>query len=263
MTTSATGAPCESSALGECPAPGGSPAPEPVGTQPAPARGEGEPTVVPRWRRPGQLLVGLGLYALSMTLLLHADLGAMPWDVLQQGIARRTGLTFGTVTLLVGLVVLLGWVPLRQRPGIGTVANVVVISALVDPLLAVVPQPRELPLRAAMLLAGIGVNALATACYIGARLGPGPRDGLMTGIVARTGGSVRLVRTGIEVTVVTLGWLLGGTLGVGTVLYALGVGPLVQPLLRRLSLPERGSRGGTGGQRARSGQPSRGGAADG
>lgn len=189
------------------------------------------------WRRPGQLLIGLTLYALSMALLLHAGLGAMPWDVLQQGVVRRTGASFGLVTLVVGVVVLLGWIPLRQRPGIGTVANVVVISALVDPMLALVPQPSGLVSRIGFLALGIGVNALATACYIGARLGPGPRDGLMTGLVARTGGSVRLVRTSIEVVVVGVGWVLGGTLGVGTLAYALGVGPLVQPLLRRLSLP--------------------------
>lgn len=190
-------------------------------------------------RRTGQLLVGLVLYASSMALMLRAGLGAMPWDVLHQGIVARTPLSFGTVTALTGALVLLCWVPLRQRPGLGTVANVVVISAAVDPALALlerVPGPLPWPVRVGLLVAGVVLNALATALYIGADLGPGPRDGLMTGLVRRTGWSVRAVRTAIEVTVVAAGWLLGGTAGVGTVLYALSVGPLVHVLLPRLTL---------------------------
>jgi uncharacterized membrane protein YczE len=171
-----------------------------------------------------------------MALIIRSTLGNMPWDVLHQGLAGRMGWTIGTVSILVGALVLLGWIPLRQRPGLGTVSNVVVIGLAVDATLALVPAPSSLPLRVGLLVAGVLLNAVATAAYIGVHLGPGPRDGLMTGLVARTGGSVRLVRTSIEVVVVATGWLLGGTLGVGTVVYAIAIGPLVQVLLPRLSL---------------------------
>jgi len=184
-------------------------------------------------RRLVQLYAGLALYGLSMALLVRAGLGVMPWDVLHQGLVRSIGGTLGGVSVVVGALVLLLWIPLRQRPGVGTVSNVVVIGIAVDASLAVLPAVGDgLPLRIAVAVAGILLNAVATAAYIGVRLGPGPRDGLMTGLVARTGGSVRLVRTGIEVVVVASGWLLGGTLGIATVLYALAIGPLVQPLLR-------------------------------
>lgn len=180
------------------------------------------------------------LYGISMALMVRADLGVMPWDVLHQGIARSLGGSLGTVTIVVGALVLLLWIPLRQRPGIGTVSNVIVIGLAVDGSLRVMPAVGDgLVLRSLLVVAGIGLNALATAAYIGVRLGPGPRDGLMTGLVRRTGGSVRLVRTGIEVIVVLSGWLLGGTLGVATGLYALGIGPLVQPLLARFTVPAR------------------------
>ncbi len=183
-------------------------------------------------RRLVQLYAGLALYGLSMALLVRAELGVMPWDVLHQGLVRSIGGTLGGVSVVVGALVLLLWIPLRQRPGVGTVSNVVVIGIAVDVSLALLPAVDGLPLRIALAVAGILLNAVATAAYIGVRLGPGPRDGLMTGLVARTGGSVRLVRTGIEVVVVASGWLLGGTLGIATVLYALAIGPLVQPLLR-------------------------------
>jgi uncharacterized membrane protein YczE len=183
-----------------------------------------------------QLYAGLALYGASMALIIRSTLGNMPWDVLHQGLAGRMGWTIGTVSILVGALVLLGWIPLRQRPGLGTVSNVVVIGLAVDATLALVPAPSSLPLRVGLLVAGVLLNAVATAAYIGVHLGPGPRDGLMTGLVARTGGSVRLVRTSIEVVVVATGWLLGGTLGVGTVVYAIAIGPLVQVLLPRLSL---------------------------
>lgn len=190
-------------------------------------------------RRALQLLAGLVLYAVSISLLVRAGLGNMPWDVLSQGVSRRVGWSFGTVTLVLSALVLLAWIPLRQRPGVGTVANVLVIGLLVDPILALLtllPDPLGLPAAVGLTAGGILLNGLATASYIGARLGPGPRDGLMTGIVARTGWSVRLVRAGIEGTVVLSGWLLGGTVGVGTLAYALAIGPLVHLLLPRFTI---------------------------
>lgn len=187
-------------------------------------------------RRLIQLYAGLALYGGSMALIIRSALGNMPWDVLHQGLAGRIDWSIGTVSILVGALVLLAWIPLRQRPGVGTVSNVVVIGLAVDATLAVVPAPGPLSLRIGLLVAGVLLNGVATAAYIGVHLGPGPRDGLMTGLVRRTGGSVRLVRTSIEVAVVATGWLLGGTLGVGTVVYAVAIGPLVQVLLPRLSL---------------------------
>ncbi|MDG4805278.1 hypothetical protein O7634_00715 [Micromonospora sp. WMMD1120] len=183
-------------------------------------------------RRLSQLYLGLVLYGLSMALMIRSHLGLDPWDVFHQGVAERTGLSFGTVTIGVGALVLLLWIPLRQRPGLGTVSNVVVIGLVVDATLALMPATDPLGLRIALLVTGIVANGAATALYLGARLGPGPRDGLMTGLVARRPGlSVRLVRTVIEVTVLALGWLLGGTVGVGTVAYALAIGPLTQLFL--------------------------------
>ena len=189
-------------------------------------------------RRLVQLYLGLALYGASMALLVRSSLGVMPWDVLHQGLARRLPLSFGMVTIAVGAVVLLAWIPLRQRPGLGTVSNVVVIGVVVDAVLFAVPEQRVLGVRIALLAAGVVLNAAATAAYIGARFGPGPRDGLMTGIVARTEWPVRRVRTAIEVSVVAVGWLLGGTLSVGTLVYAVAVGPLVHPLLPLLRAPE-------------------------
>jgi uncharacterized membrane protein YczE len=183
-----------------------------------------------------QLYAGLALYGASMALIIRSTLGNMPWDVLHQGLAGRIDWSIGAVSILVGALVLLAWIPLRQRPGLGTVSNVVVIGLAVDVTLVLVPAPSSLPLRTGLLLTGVLLNAVATAAYIGVHLGPGPRDGLMTGLVGRTGRSVRLVRTSIEVVVVATGWLLGGTLGVGTVLYAVAIGPLVQILLPRVSL---------------------------
>jgi uncharacterized membrane protein YczE len=187
-------------------------------------------------RRLVQLYAGLVLYGVSMALLVRSGLGVMPWDVLHQGLARQLGWSLGVVTMVVGALVLLAWVPLRERPGLGTVSNVVVIGLALDAALAVLPEPSSLPLRVALVGLGIALNAVATAAYIGVHLGPGPRDGLMTGLVRRSGRSVRLVRTSIEVAVVAVGWLLGGTLGVATVLYALAIGPLVHVLLPRLSV---------------------------
>jgi uncharacterized membrane protein YczE len=181
--------------------------------------------------RLAQLFGGLALYGASMGLMIRSGLGLDPWDVLHEALSERTGLTFGTVTAIVGALVLLCWIPLRQRPGIGTVSNIVVIAVAVDLTLAVVAPPSAIVPRIALMVAGVVLNGLASAAYIGVRLGPGPRDGLMTGLHARTGWSIRIVRTAIELTVLTGGWLLGGTVGVGTVLYALAIGPLVQMFL--------------------------------
>ena len=194
-------------------------------------------------RRLVQLYAGLVLYGVSMALLVRSTLGVMPWDVLHQGLSRQIGWSLGTVSIVVGALVLLAWIPLRQMPGVGTVSNVVVIGLAVDGTLALLPAPSLLAARIGLVAAGVLLNAVATAAYIGVHLGPGPRDGLMTGLVRRTGGSVRIVRTSIEVAVVATGWLLGGTLGLGTVVYALAIGPLVQVLLPRLSLAEGGRRG--------------------
>jgi uncharacterized membrane protein YczE len=189
-------------------------------------------------RRLAQLYAGLVLYGASMALQIRADLGLDPWDVFHQGVADRTGLSFGTVVIVTGAVVLLAWVPLRQRPGIGTVSNVFVIGIAVDATLALLPEAGSTPVALAMLLAGVGLNGVASGAYIGAGLGPGPRDGLMTGVVRRTGGSIRVVRTSIEVTVLAVGAALGGTVGLGTVLYALSIGPLVHALLPRMTVPQ-------------------------
>lgn len=190
-------------------------------------------------RRLPQLIVGLALYGTSMAMQLRATLGVNPWDVLHQGLATHLPVSFGVVTAITGTVVLLLWFPLRQRPGIGTVANVLVIAVSVDAALALLPAPEGLPAQVALLVGGVVLNGVASAAYIGARLGPGPRDGLMTGLAARTGWSIRLVRTGIEVTVLGAGWLLGGTVGIGTMLYALAIGPLTQAFLPWFTVGQR------------------------
>jgi len=182
-------------------------------------------------RRLIQLMLGLTLYGASMALMLRATLGLDPWDVFHQGLASRVGLSFGMLVNVVGALVLLLWIPLRQKPGIGTIANVLTIGTSVDLTMMVVPEIHGLPLRVGVLLLSIVLNGIAGGLYIGAGLGPGPRDGLMTGLVRRTGWSIRLVRTGIELSVLAIGWLMGGTVGVGTVLYAFAIGPLVQVFL--------------------------------
>ena len=186
-------------------------------------------------RRLIQLFIGLVLYGLSIALIVRADLGLDPWDVLNQGVferlAKPNGVSFGLVVNLIGMAVLLLWIPLRQKPGIGTVANVLVIGTVANVGLDWIPSDLGLPLRAGLLIAGIVLNGVASGAYIGAGLGPGPRDGLMTGIVARTGWPVKRVRTAIELTVIAVGWLLGGSVGLGTVLYALTIGPLVHVFL--------------------------------
>jgi uncharacterized membrane protein YczE len=187
-------------------------------------------------RRLFNLYSGLVLFGVSMALMLASDLGLDPWDVLHQGLAEHTGLPFGWIVIGIGALVLLSWIPLRQRPGVGTVSNVIVVGLAVDATLAVLPHPHHLALRAAFLIAGIVVNGIATGLYIGAGLGPGPRDGLMTGLAQR-GHSIRFARTSIEVSVLALGWLLGGTVGVGTVLYAVSIGPLAGFFIPRLAVP--------------------------
>ena len=189
-------------------------------------------------RRLLNLYAGLVLFGVSMALMLAAGLGLAPWDVFHQGLAERTGLPFGWVVNGIGALVLLLWIPLRQRPGIGTASNVVVVGLAVDAALAVLPEPRQVALRGAFLVAGVVANGVATGLYIGAGLGPGPRDGLMTGL-ARRGRSIRLVRTAIELSVLAVGWLLGGTVGVGTVLYAVAIGPLAHVFIPRLTVPGR------------------------
>jgi uncharacterized membrane protein YczE len=176
-------------------------------------------------RRLVQLYLGLVLYGFSTSLLVLSGLGLAPWDVFHQGLAKHSNLAIGTWSIIVGLAVLLLWIPLRERPGVGTVSNVVFIGGTMDVVLAHISPPHELAWRIVCLVVGVFLNGVATGAYIGAGLGPGPRDGLMTGL-ARRGHSIRVVRTSLEVSVVVIGWLLGGTVGVGTVLYALSIGPL-------------------------------------
>lgn len=177
-----------------------------------------------------RLYVGLAGFGLSLAFMVRARLGLGPWDVLHQGLARRMGLQIGWVVIVVSAAVLLLWIPLRLRPGLGTVSNVVLVGVFANVFLDQLRSPAGLVLRSLWLVFGISLNAIATALYIGARLGPGARDGLMVGIAER-GYSIRVVRTAIELTVLAIGFALGGAVGVGTVAYALVIGPLVQALL--------------------------------
>lgn len=172
-----------------------------------------------------QLYAGLLLYGFSSSLLVLAGLGLDPWDVFHQGLSRTFGLAIGTWAILIGAAVLILWIPLRQKPGIGTLSNVVLVGGTMDVVLGHVGSPHALTARIACLAAGVLLNGIATGAYIGAGLGPGPRDGLMTGLAAR-GHSIRVVRTALELTVLLTGWLLGGTVGFGTLAYALSIGPL-------------------------------------
>ncbi|MFJ1648793.1 YitT family protein [Streptomyces sp. NPDC088258] len=201
-------------------------------------------------RRLGQLYAGLALYGASSALLVRGGLGLEPWGVLHQGLAELTGLSMGVVAIAVGAVVLLLWIPIRQRPGLGTVSNVFAVGLALDATLALVPGAHGLPARVALLVSGIVLNGVATGLYIAARFGPGPRDGLMTGLHRLTGRSVRLVRTAIEVAVVVTGFVLGGSVGLGTVAYALAIGPLAQFFLRVFAVP-----GADGGSTAVAGEP--------
>lgn len=177
------------------------------------------------------LYVGLVVYGASLAMMVRADLGLAPWDVLHSGLVRHVPITLGQAVVLMSFVVLLLWVPLRERPGLGTVSNAVVVGLAADATLLVLDRPDVLALRIALMVLGVVTCGLATALYIGAQLGRGPRDGLMTGLTRRTGLSIRLVRTLLEVSVVLLGLLLGGVAGVGTVVFALAIGPITQVLL--------------------------------
>lgn len=179
-------------------------------------------------RRLLQLFIGLTLYGVLTAMFVRADLGADPWNVFHLGVANLLSMNIGVVIIAVGVLVLLAWIPLRQRPGFGTLSNVIMIGLAADVALLVIPGFESLMARSGLLVSAVILNALATALYIGAGFGAGPRDGLMTGIHARTGWPVRRIRTAIEVSVLLIGWLLGGTVGFGTVLYALAIGPLIQ-----------------------------------
>ena len=182
-------------------------------------------------RRLPQLLAGLLLYGVTLAMVIRGTLGNAPWDVLHQGLARHLPLSIGTAVIAVSLLVLLLWIPLREMPGLGTIANSFLVGLSADAALALIAPTDELWVRVVLTVSGVALNAVATAMYIGSQFGPGPRDGLMTGLHRRTGLPIGLVRTGLEVTVVVVGWLLGGVLGLGTVLYAVAIGPLVQWLL--------------------------------
>lgn len=173
-----------------------------------------------------RLITGLAFFGFGVALMVRAELGLSPWEVLHQGISFNTGILLGTVGILVGFLVLFGWIPLNEKPGIGTVANVIMIGIVIDLSLWRLPLITSTPLRWALLVTGVTMIAVATSLYIGAGLGPGPRDGLMTGL-AKRGWPIGAVRVGLEISVLVIGWLLGGTVGIGTVLFAFGVGPIV------------------------------------
>ena len=181
-----------------------------------------------------RLLAGLWLYGVAIALMIESTLGASPWDVFHLGVARHLPLSFGTVMILAAALVLLAWIPLRQMPGLGTVANALLLGPFADVAMALLGTPDTLAMRSVYLVGGVVLCAFATALYVGAQLGPGPRDGLMTGFARRSGWSIRKVRTIIELGVLAIGVALGGTIGVGTVVFALGVGPVTQFFLRWL-----------------------------
>jgi uncharacterized membrane protein YczE len=190
-------------------------------------------------RRLLQLALGLFLFGFSTALMLRAGLGLNPWDVFHQGLAERLGWSIGAVIIGVGALVLLLWIPLRERPGVGTISNMLFVGLAANWSLSMLPGAQGLPAQVAFLVGGIVLQGIAAGVYIGAGLGPGPRDGLMTGLVRRTGWSIRSVRSGLEVAVVAGGWLLGGTVGIGTLLYAVAIGPLVQIFLKLFTIPEK------------------------
>jgi uncharacterized membrane protein YczE len=201
----------------------------------ATSRTQAARTPVSAGARLTRLLGGLFLFGFSLALMVRANLGLGPWDVLHQGLARRLDVPIGTTTILVGAGVLLAWIPLRQRPGLGTILNVVLVGLAVDASLVVLPAVHDLVLRFVLLVVGTVLTAVATGLYVGAAFGPGPRDGLMIGLAAR-GVSLRVARTAIEVSVLVVGVLLGGSVGIGTVVFALTIGPLVHLTMPRLAV---------------------------
>jgi uncharacterized membrane protein YczE len=188
-------------------------------------------------RRIVQLLVGLFLYGIAISLMVQAGIGVAPWDVLTQGLSRQTGLDFGLLTNIIGGVVLLCWIPIRQRPGLGTLANVLLIGPSAQLGLWIFPTETAIGFQLLFFTGGLLLLAIATGLYIGARMGPGPRDGLMTGIHARTGWRIWMIRTAIEVTVLLIGWALGGNFGPGTIVFALLIGPMVAVTIPWLRVP--------------------------
>jgi uncharacterized membrane protein YczE len=190
------------------------------------------------WRRYPQLLIGIALLGVSVGLQVRSSLGVTPWDVLHQGLSRHTGIRLGDIVIGVSVIVMLLWIPLRERPGVGTLCNTALLGVFVNWSLTFLPVPHELVGKILLLVAGVIANGIGTSLYVGAGLGPGPRDGLMTAL-ARRGYSLRLVRTGIEATALVLGWILGGTVGVGTIIYMFGIGPAVHQLLPRVTVPAR------------------------
>lgn len=185
--------------------------------------------------RIARCVFGLGLFGIGIALIIAAELGAAPWDVFHTGVSERTDIPVGTVIILIGVVLLLLWIPLREQPGLGTILNAIQIGLVVDLVLPLLPETERLDSRLAMMLGGIVVIAIGTGFYIGAGLGPGPRDGLMTGL-ARRGISIRVARTGIEIIVLVIGVALGGAIGIGTALFAFGIGPLVHVILPYLTM---------------------------
>lgn len=193
--------------------------------------------------RIGRCVIGLACFGVGISLLIDARIGVPPWDVFHQGVAARTDRSIGTVIIATGALLMLLWIPLRQRPGIGTILNAVEIGLVANVALSLLPEPDALVVRVPMMLGGIVVTAVGSAMYIGSGLGPGPRDGLMTGLAAR-GMQLRVARTGIELIALAIGWLLGGQVGVGTVAFAVLIGPLVQLLLPRFAMTSGGPRSG-------------------
>ncbi|MHA7154871.1 membrane protein YczE [Arthrobacter sp. TMN-50] len=201
-------------------------------------------------RRIPQLLIGLFCYGFAIAMMIQAGIGVSPWDVLGQGVALQSGLPFGIATNIIGLLVLLLWIPIRQKPGIGTVLNVALVGPSAEVGLAILPMPTELWAQILLFAGGLTLLALATGLYIGARMGPGPRDGLMTGINRKWGWKIWKVRTVIELSVLAIGWVLGGTVGLGTVAFALLIGPMVNAALPLLHIPDPRPRGGAAGTAA-------------
>ncbi len=188
-------------------------------------------------RRWAQLLMGLMLCGIGIGLMVQSDLGLSPWEVLHQGISRQTGIKIGTVSILLGIPIMIGWLPLGERPGIGTLINILSIGVVTNLTLSFVPPLTELAEQIAALVIGIVLIGIGSGLYLGARMGAGPRDGLMMGLARRTGIRVARVRTALELSVLVVGWLMGGTIGIGTIAFALGIGPIIQAVLRAVDTP--------------------------